>query len=230
MPNEVTGILVAGGSSVRMGFDKVWVDLCGRPLLAWPLLAFSECKAVNEVVLVVATDAHERASELLVQLGVEARVVTGGPRRRDSVFAGLQSATGEWVAVHDVARPLVSADLILRGLEAARETGAAIAAVPETNTVKQVRGDLVDSTLDRAAIWAAQTPQVFRRDLLLEAHRRSQDDATDDAALVEAMGGAVKVYEGAYANIKVTHPLDLKVAAFLLSQRRGPPPFEGRGP
>lgn len=220
--HRASAIIVAGGASTRMGFDKVWADLCGRPLLAWSLLAFGRCQAVDELILVVAAASVERGEGLAAELGLAARVVAGGPRRRDSVRNGLELADGDWVLVHDAARPLVQADLIERGLAAARETGGAIAALPEPNTLKHVEGGKIVETLDRSHVWIAQTPQVFRRDLLLEAHRRSDEDATDDAALVEALGVPVRVYEGAHANIKVTTPVDLQFAALLAG--KGPRP------
>jgi 2-C-methyl-D-erythritol 4-phosphate cytidylyltransferase len=224
---QVTGVIVAGGSSTRMGFDKLWVDLAGKPLVAWSMLAFSECDAIDRLIVVASADCLLKAEDLLRDLAVEATVVQGGAARRDSVLAGLESTEGKWVVIHDAARPLVEPDLIVRGLEAARETGAAIAGVPETSTIKRVRGGEVLETLDRDALWAAQTPQVFRRELLLEAHRRAGGPATDDAVLVEALGVRVRVYEGGYANIKVTTPVDLQLAALLLSARRGFRPAAG---
>jgi 2-C-methyl-D-erythritol 4-phosphate cytidylyltransferase len=200
-----------------MGFDKLWADLNGRPVLAWSLNAFARCPRVSALVVVVAPAAREQTVGLLERMGVKADVVEGGLRRRDSVRAGLEVASTEWVVVHDAARPALTPDLIEEGLEAAKETGAAIAAVRETNTVKRVVEGRVEATLDRASLWSAQTPQVFRRELLLEGHRRSDLEATDDAALVEMLGVTVKVYEGAYANIKVTTPVDLQLAALLLA-------------
>jgi 2-C-methyl-D-erythritol 4-phosphate cytidylyltransferase len=202
-----------------MGFDKLWADLCGRPLLAWPLETLGRCAAVNQLVVVTTRDQREALGELISGLGIDAEVVLGGERRRDSVLAGLHAVGGDWVAVHDAARPLVTGSLVTAGFDAAAATGAAIAAVRVTDTVKDVEGGTVVRTLERARLWAAQTPQVFRRELLFSAHERSDQDATDDAALVEALGTAVQVYEGAYANIKVTTPSDLQLAAALLSQR-----------
>ena len=127
-------------------------------------------------------------------------VVAGGETRQDSVRAGLDAAEdAAIVAIHDAARPLVTPELIERGVAIARETGAALCAIPSRDTVKQVDGDppVVRATPDRAHMWLAQTPQVFDRALLLDAHARATSTATDDAALVEAAGHAVRVYEGA---------------------------------
>jgi 2-C-methyl-D-erythritol 4-phosphate cytidylyltransferase len=147
-------------------------------------------------------------------------VCPGGPRRRDSVRLGLE-ALGEcrWVVVHDGARPLVTAALIEAGLAAAAETGAAIAAVPLADTLKDVAEDgLIRRTLDRRNLWAAQTPQVFDYDLLREAHRLAEGDATDDAALVEALGRRVKVFPGSPRNLKVTTAADLALAQALAAK------------
>ncbi len=225
MPGSAAGIILAGGASVRMGFDKVWADLGGQPVLAWSVSVFASCAAIEQIVLVVRAGLEDRAAALLKDLGLGATVVVGGERRRDSVLAGLNRTSAEWVVVHDAARPLLTADLIVQGLQAAQETGAAIAAVRERDTIKRVVGDRIEATLDRSDLWAAQTPQVFRRSLLLDAHLSANGDVTDDAALLEGAGIIVKVYEGAYANIKVTTPADMQVAAALLFQ---PPakPFE----
>lgn len=200
-----------------MGFDKLAADLNGRPVLGWSALAFASSASVAQLVVVAAEERQEWAKQLLRRLEIDAQVVVGGARRRDSVLAGVRTATHDWVVVHDAARPLVTPGLIDRGLIAAKQTGAAIAAVPVNDTIKDVAGDRIVGTPDRSRLWAAQTPQVFRRDVLVRAHEGTRDDATDDAALVEALGVEVRVYEGAYANIKITTPVDLKLAAVLLS-------------
>jgi 2-C-methyl-D-erythritol 4-phosphate cytidylyltransferase len=162
-------------------------------------------------------------------------MVPGGERRQDSVGAGLAAVRKmarddgpgafEWVAVHDGARPLVTPELISRGLEAAREHGAAIAALPATDTVKRVDAShVITDTLDRSSLWLAQTPQVFRTSLLSNAYEvlaESEDsiDVTDDARIVELSGHPVRVYEGDPTNVKITTPLDLWVAEALIRGR-----------
>jgi 2-C-methyl-D-erythritol 4-phosphate cytidylyltransferase len=137
------------------------------------------------------------------------------------VAAGLsQLENCDWVVVHDCARPLVTADLIERGLTEARETGAAVAAVPVTDTIKMAGDDrIVHQTLLRQNLWAVQTPQVFRLDIIAEAYRQAKGEVTDDASLVEQLGYKVKLYMGAYDNIKVTTPDDLALAEILWQRR-----------
>jgi 2-C-methyl-D-erythritol 4-phosphate cytidylyltransferase len=193
-------------------------------LLAWALQAFQDCKAIEGVILVVSAGAVKRAEALVAEwrLTKVTRIVAGGAQRQDSVRAGLDAADGAAiVAVHDGARPLVTPELIDRGVALARESGAAVCAVPARDTIKQAAGDppVVCATLDRATAWLAQTPQTFDRALLLRAHAAAPAHATDDAALVEALGHPVRLYEGAYWNIKVTAAEDLAVAEALLHRR-----------
>jgi 2-C-methyl-D-erythritol 4-phosphate cytidylyltransferase len=220
-PVRAGAIIVAAGRSERMaGDDKLWLPLHGeRPLLAWPLAAYQAATGIDRVVLVVAADAVERARALAAQFDRVCAVVPGGERRRDSVMAGLDAlGECEWVSVHDGARPLVTPELIKSGLEEAKETGASCCAVPAHDTVKEAGNDrYVQRTLDRSRVWLAQTPQTFRRDVLIAAHKKSDDDATDDAALVEALGMRVRIYPGSARNIKVTTPEDLALVRGLLA-------------
>lgn len=207
--------------------DKVFVQLSGRPLLVWTLAAFKKCEDIEKVVLVAARESLSRAEALVSEwrFGDVIAVVPGGETRQDSVRAGIEAAEdAEFVAIHDGARPLVTPDLISTGITLARASRAALCAIPSRDTVKEVDGEpqTVRRTLDRARMWLAQTPQVFERNLLLEAHRRAEGPATDDAALVEAMGHEVRVYEGSTANFKVTTPEDLVVAEALLRERFAP--------
>ena len=134
--------------------------------------------------------------------------------------AGLTAAAGcEWAVIHDGARPFVTPALIRNGLEAARASGAAIAAVPATDTIKVVHDGVIVGTPDRGTLWAAQTPQVFRTSLVRAAHEQIAGDVTDDAAMVEALGVEVRVYPGAYGNIKITFPEDLEIARTLVQMR-----------
>ena len=220
---SVGAIIAAAGRGQRFGEgDKLFAPLAGRPLIAHTLMAFEVCQAVNTVVLVLAEENLERGCRLVDAAGFDkvAVICPGGPRRQDSVRLGLEALPEcRWVVVHDGARPLVSATLIEAGLAAAAEMGAAIAAVPLADTLKEVTGGgLITRTLDRRNLWAAQTPQVFDYELLREAHGRAQGEVTDDAALVEALGRRVKVFPGSPRNLKVTTAADLALAQALLAE------------
>lgn len=220
----VNAIIVAAGESSRMGgVDKLFAPLSGKPLLARTIGVFQESPLVDRIVLVVHQKNLAKCRALVAAEGFSkvSEVCPGGRRRQDSVAAGLKHI-GDcgWVIIHDGARSLVTADLITEGLKAARETGAAIAAVPVKDTIKEADKDrIVTQTLNREDLWAVQTPQVFRRDLIVKAYRQIDDDVTDDAVLVERMGGKVRLYHGSYANIKVTTPDDLVLAEALWKQR-----------
>ena len=210
-------IIVAGGSGTRMeGGDKLFTVVAGRPLLAHTVAAFEECWTVQKIVVVLSEANLERGREILGEQGFAkiAGVCAGGPRRQDSVRCGLQTlGEMDWVAVHDGGRPLIRPGMIARGLEAARETGASVPVVPLVDTIKEVAEDgAVVRTLDRSRLRAAQTPQCFRYDLLLRAHREITEDVTDDAAMMEKLGVVVKTYEGRHRNIKITTPDDLALA------------------
>lgn len=216
---SVSAIIAAGGSSQRLGEDKLFVLLGDEPLLARTVQPFQKCKLVDRIVVVVNKANLERVRQLLSgeKWSKVQEVCLGGERRQDSVANALkQIGTSDWVVIHDGARPLVTEDLIERGLEAASETGAAIAAVPIKDTIKVVGADcVVMGTPPRQNLWAVQTPQVFRFNIIMEAYQKAKGDATDDAALVERLGFKVKTYMGAYDNIKITTPDDLALARVL---------------
>lgn len=215
MTDSVGAIIVAGGASTRAGVDKIWAPLGGQPLVAHALLAL-QGPPVSQLVLVVAASAIVRARELVAEHALAARVCIGGATRQASVRAGL-AALGpcDWVIVHDGARPLLTRDVVARGLEAARQCGAATAAVPARDTIKVVEHGYVQATPDRGRLVIVQTPQVFHYGLLVRAHADATGDETDDAVLVERLGHPVAVFAGANDNLKVTTPEDLAVAELL---------------
>ncbi len=226
---DVGAVIVAAGRSQRMGdIVKPWAPLTdasgrSRPLLAYPLATFQACPAVARIALAVAGDTIEHARVLVddERFDKVCAVVAGGARRQDSVRAGLEAlGPCDWVIVHDGARPLVTADLIERGLEEAKETGASCCALPVPDTVKEAdEAGNVARTLDRSRLWLAQTPQTFRYDLLMKAHRRVEGEVTDDAALVESMSVKVRLYPGSARNLKVTTPEDLALVQALLREQ-----------
>ncbi len=174
-------------------------------------------------VIVVSERNVEQGQYVLMRRGwsVGWNICTGGERRQDSVQRGLERLKdAQWVVIHDVARPCVDRSMVYRGLEAAQSTGAAVAAVPVTDTVKVVEeGVRVVETLDRSRLWAVQTPQVFRRDLLEAAFSQVRDDVTDEATMLERLGHTVSVFTGDYGNLKVTTPQDLVIAEAILASR-----------
>ncbi len=216
----VGAVVAAAGRATRMGgLDKLFAPLGGLPLLAHSLRALEESPLVDVVVLVMGPHNLERGRELVAGLGLGKvqKICLGGQRRQDSVRRGLELLPPcRWVLVHDGARPFLTQELIARALEAAQETGAAVPVLPPADTVKEVDDAQVVRTLDRSRLRLAQTPQAFAYHLILEAHRRAQEEATDDAALVEALGHPVRVFPGSPQNIKVTTPHDLALARALL--------------
>ncbi len=223
----VGAIIVAAGRSLRMGGgDKIWVSVGGRPLLAHTVSMFQFCSAVDKIALVLSSDRQKLGLSLIkgAHFGKVTEICFGGEERQQSVRAGLEAlGPCEWVIVHDGARPMVTTKLIEQGLAAARQTGAATCAVPVHDTLKLVNErQIVEKSLERNGLWLIQTPQVFRYDLLMEAHRKADGRtfANDDAALVERMGYEVKVFMGSYHNIKVTTPEDLVLAQMLLKWHR----------
>jgi 2-C-methyl-D-erythritol 4-phosphate cytidylyltransferase len=215
-------VVVAAGQGQRMeGRDKIFSDLGGLPLVLHCLRVFTSQSYVTRVVLVLPGHRLEDGQTVLQNLRRPQIVALcqGGPLRQDSVRLGLEALPPcDWVVVHDGARPLIDGQLLDRGLEAARETGAAIAAVPANDTIKVVSEQgLVRHTPQRDGLWTVQTPQVFRYHLLKEAHETCQGTFTDDAAMAESLGHPVKVFMGSYRNIKVTTPEDLLMAQALFS-------------
>ena len=223
-PRRIGAIIASAGASSRMGgVDKTLVLLGGQPLIARTVEAFERSPHVGSFVLMVAERNVEPVRELASERGWTklAGVFAGGERRQDTVRLGLAALPArDWVVVHDGARPLVGAALIAEGLLAAMPTGAAVPGLPAAETVKRVADGRVLETLERVALVIAQTPQVFRRDLLERAHREVTADVTDDAAMVERLGVEVRVFAGDPANVKVTTPSDLAVAEALLAAAR----------
>ena len=231
--HKVGAIVVAAGGSRRMaGVDKIFAPLKGRPLVSYCLEALHETPEVDEIVLVLSSHNIEQGQRLVREYGwskVE-EVCQGGERRRDSVALGLaRLLDSDWIVVQDGARPFVTAELVSRGLTEARDTGAAVAGLPVSDTIKLADGGrFVKETLQREDLWAIQTPQIFRRQLLAEAHETLTGEFTDDAAMVERMGAKVRIYSGSSDNIKVTTPDDLRIAEALLDARSSPRPAPRR--
>ena len=220
----VGAVVVAAGSSSRMaGVDKIFAPVLDRPLVCFALDQLEAFPPVTEIVLVLDSGSLTQGRELVDARGYRkvTHVCPGGKRRQDSVRSGLDALTPcDWVIVHDGARPCLDLPMLERGLAAVQEAEAAVAGVPVKDTIKVVsdQGAVVD-TPDRKSLWAAQTPQIFRYDLLRDAHDRCIEDVTDDAMMVESLGHSVKMFLGSYENLKVTTPEDLILAEAFLKQR-----------
>ena len=217
-------VIVAAGSASRMGgIDKVMAQLKGEPMIVRTVRAFQQCDAVQEIVIVTREDLIRPISSLCAQMDKVKAVVAGGKSRQESVWLGLNALSKDvkLAAIHDGARPLISNAVIDRTVRAAHTYGAAAPAVPVKDTIKVVKSGLVMATPDRANLRAVQTPQVFDFDLLRGALKKAEDEnasLTDDCSAVERMGMSVKIVEGEERNLKVTTPLDLKIAEMLLEE------------
>lgn len=227
--SRVAAIIPAAGRGARIGFKtpKIFLDLGGQPLLARTIAIFAASRRIS-LIQPVLPRTHLRAfrSAILDRGGWSTcrPAVPGGRQRQDSVAAGLRALPEdiEYVVIHDGARPFATTALVERVLAAARRHGAALAAVPVHDTIKRVAPDLfLDGTVDRRDLWLAQTPQAFSLGLLREAHARARDaglEATDDAALVEALGHRVRVVPGSRLNFKITTREDLALARLLIGR------------
>lgn len=225
---RVNAVIVAAGEGRRMGGEvrKPFVLIAGRPLIVHTLQRFAASQTVRKVIVVGAEEDLSRSQEVVRAepelRSLECAFQAGGPRRQDSVSQGLGrlDADCEVVVIHDGARPLVSRGLIDRCVAAAFAEGAVVAGLPARNTVKFVSPDRrVEETPPRGSLWEIQTPQAFRVEIILEAHRRAAgkgEEVTDDATLVERLGKRVTVVDGERTNIKVTFPEDLLLAEALL--------------
>ena len=227
LPTQYCGaVIVAAGSASRMGgIDKVMAPLGGEPMILRTVRAFEDCEAVKEIVIVTRQDLMGPIAELCSGFTKIRSVVQGGSSRQESVKLGLLAFSKEvrLAAVHDGARPLVSGELIDKVIRAAHSYGAAAPAIPVKDTIKVFEGGFIAATPDRSTLRAVQTPQVIDRDLLLGALEKAEQEGTaltDDCSAVEHIGMRVRLVEGEERNLKVTTPLDLKIAELLLEEKK----------
>lgn len=231
---KVSAIIPAAGLGVRMGSNvpKQYLLLNGKPILHHTLSVLDQCSIVDEIILVVSAKEIGNVEQQIQDSHPKVtKVIVGGKERQDSVYNGLQSLGSETdiVVVHDGVRPFVSADLIRETVEVARDSGAAITAIPVSDTIKKVNEKgLVECTIDRSGLWRIQTPQTFQFSLLKEAFTKAQADnfyGTDEGALIEYLGRDVKVVPGSEFNIKITRSEDLilgeKIAALVKANGPG---------
>ncbi|MDI3328259.1 MAG: 2-C-methyl-D-erythritol 4-phosphate cytidylyltransferase [Alicyclobacillaceae bacterium] len=221
---DITAVIVAAGRGTRMGtaVKKQFLALGDKPVLIHAAQRLAAAPEVDRLVVVAAPEDVDLTRRLLEEHSITKvhRVTTGGPDRQDSVYRGLMAACdSRWILVHDGARPLVRPSDISRLVPAAEKSGAALLAVPVRETVKRVIDGRVEETVPREDLWLAQTPQLFRTDLLLLAHDRARAEGwygTDDASLLERIGITVSVVPGSPSNLKITTPEDLALAEALL--------------
>jgi 2-C-methyl-D-erythritol 4-phosphate cytidylyltransferase len=221
-------VIAAAGSGERLGAGgpKAFVEVNGRPLLAWSLAAFDSAEQVGGIVVAAPPRDQDRVSEVAEAAGVEVTVVPGGDHRSQSVANALEAVGSDLVVVHDAARPLVTAELIeqvVSRLDKDLDVAGVIAAAPVTDTIKEASvSRRVLRTPERSRMWAVQTPQAFRTEGLRSAIADHPDDlgtVTDDAQLVERSGGEILIHQASPDNLKVTTPRDLQIAEMLLAER-----------
>lgn len=221
----LSAIIVAAGSSERMGFDKLFALVSGKPVIAHTIAAFENTKCVDEIVLVGRDDSLAELRKLIGKPSKVKQVVEGGAERSDSVRAGLQQVDpkSDFVAVHDAARPMITPEKITRVFEAARTNGAATLAEPINDTLKRADSELaVIGPVDRSGVYAMQTPQVFDKNLLVEAYDlvfERKISVTDEVSAVELLERKIVLVPNHDFNFKITYPRDLPLAEFVLIQR-----------
>ncbi len=217
--SDVAAIVVGAGIGQRMGIDKIFMDLMGKPLIAWSVDTLQNSMSIGEIVLVLHKTKLDEGRELIKsrKWSKVSGLCAGGERRQDSVLNGIISVSrSNWVLVHDAARPFITEELIRNGIAAAKLTGAAVACIDVRDTIKQVDdNEIVVQTLNRNRLRAVQTPQIFRLDLLKKSYELINADVTDDATIVERAGYRVKLYPGDHRNIKITTPDDLLLAQLI---------------
>ena len=219
-------VIVAAGNASRMGgIDKVMAQLKGEPMIARTVRTFQNCDCIAEIVIVTRPDLILPITALTREMPKVKAVVSGGSSRQESVNLGLNALSKEvkMAAIHDGARPLISMEVIDRTVRAAHTHNAAAPAIPVKDTIKVVEGRVVVNTPDRATLFAVQTPQVFDFDLLRGALTKAEADGaavTDDCSAVERLGMSIKIVEGDEWNIKITTPLDLKIAELFLEEAK----------
>jgi len=225
---KVGAIIPAAGRGKRIGASvpKQFLEIQGRPLLHHTLMVFASCKLIDYVVLVMPrADVDEMGEDWLNKYEIVRKVVVGGEQRQDSVYNGFSSLEKgtDIVVVHDGVRPFTTPQMIIATVEAAQQHGAAITAIPVSDTVKQAADGFVKQTVSRDGLWRVQTPQAFQCGLLQQAFKKAKKDSyygTDEGSLVEYLGERVKIVPGSELNIKITRKEDLVLGESLLSRIR----------
>jgi 2-C-methyl-D-erythritol 4-phosphate cytidylyltransferase len=230
----LSAIVVAAGSSRRMGFNKLFTEIGGAPVIAHTIRAFEEAGSVSEIIVVACEDRHGEIRRIARDQSFKKvrSIITGGEDRQDSVRAGVMnlSTDAKYVAVHDAARPLITSEQIERVFEQCCIRGAAVLAEPINDTLKRADSDLiVTGPVDRHRLYAMQTPQIFERGLIEDAYRAIYAEnisVTDEVSAVERLGRKVTLVLNDDFNFKITYPRDLPLAEFILKHRKHSPRIE----
>lgn len=213
------------GSRMKAGYNKQFIKLADRPLIVHTVAVFEEDPWCERVILVANEKECDAMSALMKewQMMKVRAIVPGGKERQDSVLEGLKRAEAAIVLIHDGARPFVAKESIHELVRTAADKGSAVLAVPVKDTIKEVNNGFITNTPERTALWAAQTPQAFQKDLIVKAYEKATSEqfrGTDDASLVEKCGKKVHIVEGSDENIKLTTPLDIDIAHMILKKRK----------
>lgn len=225
-----TAVIVAAGKGKRMGTEisKQFLPLCGKEILAHTVEKFEKAEKIRDIILVTGEDSLQDVQDMTQEYGWKKirSIVAGGKERQDSVWNGLQevSVDAEIVLIHDGVRPFVTEDILNLSMETAMEMGGCVAGVPAKDTIKVCNSEnIAVDTPDRSTLWQIQTPQTFRRELIMKAYEQAKEDGfvgTDDASLAEYSGYLVKVIMGSYRNIKITTKEDLLIGEAFLKEER----------
>ncbi len=226
---KVLAIIVAGGKGKRIGADisKQYLNISGKPIIVHTLKVFEDSSVIDSIIVVCHPDEVDFCRQNIIKkFGFKKiiKIVKGGKERQDSVRNGLNAVPKSYdiTVIHDAVRPFVSRSIIKKSVSEARKAGASVVCVPVKDTIKEVSEGYAAKTLQRQRLWAVQTPQTFKTDIIKEAHKKAFEkgiNATDDSSLVEILGCKVKVVEGSYENIKITTPEDLIIGEEILKNR-----------
>lgn len=220
MKNTISVVITAAGDSFRFGENKMMALINGKPVLFYTLRQFQQVKAINEIIVVANKKNILEYRKIIKKFGFNAKITLGGPERIISVYNGIKASKGEYIITHDGNRPLTPAWLINKLIEKTIKYQAAMTAIPPTATVKYSNGFIIKKSLPRSKTWIAQTPQGFKREIILQALEKAIRDKyfipTDDSELVTRLGKRVFIVPGDEINVKITYPQDLITVKQLL--------------
>lgn len=226
MTQNATGLIIAAGSSTRMdGIDKIFTPIFKRPVISYSIQAMQDCNAIKSIILVFSAENLHKGNSLVKQedWSKVKSIIAGGERRQDSVKLGLSHVKDAvWTVIHDGSRPCVTTKILDNSLRHASTMGSAVAAVRVKDTIKIADKSLtVTQTPKRNSLWMVQTPQVFKTKILKLAHEKITKDVTDDASMIEALGGKVSLFVSEYSNVKITTSEDINVVKAFINDQQG---------